>query len=65
MQEVYRFLNLFVCVSHFHSCVSCLFSQWSRVFEESLALQLFLMESTVLIWPLVITSKLKAGHPVI
>lgn len=43
----------------------CVCFLWSRVLEESLALLLFLMKSIVLIRPLVITSKLKAGHPVI
>lgn len=40
-------------------------SQCPGIFEESLALLLFLMKSIVLIQSLVITSKLKAGHPVI
>lgn len=43
----------------------CVFPPWSRVSEESLALLLFLTESIVLIRSLLITSNLKAGHPVI
>lgn len=54
---------LLVLIADFCAC-SFLFLS-AEVFEESLALMLFLMRSIVPIWVLVIASKLKAGHPVI